>query len=529
MVQDLPPRVVRDAFRSARRPLDDDELDRLQGFGEFTRTELERVAYEVDRWARPQLRQGEPSAGKGSEIVLAPDHARVLDRLFASGIAVGPVTGQHDWPYTFALMHEVADVGCLCSVTVTLATAFCLDKWGSAPLKERYLPRVVENGGRGQGATWATEEQGGSDLGSNRTLARPGPAGRWTLSGEKFFCSNVGASFAVITARPDGAAEGIRGIRLFFAPAWRSDGRPNWRIRRLKDKLGTIPVPTGEVILEETEAYELGTPEVGVIPVMEMLNLSRVANAVGSAAVVQRAAELAVDYARVRRAFGKPLAAHPLLALDLATLATEADAASLLALDGAFQFGRAARDSPPYHAGTHLMRFTTHVAKLVIAEQAVRSATLAMEVLGGVGYLEERPVAKLVRDALVTPIWEGGANIQSLDGREVVRRHHPERRWRAEAEKAGTRATSETIRRFLATRLDAAEALGEEVDAKSMIRSWGEIRQMTLLADRARGVRAPDAYRARAELFAHLRSAPSSVAIPAALVEGAVDTTVPAP
>jgi len=521
-VQGLPSPVVRDAFRIARRELTAEELRTLGEFGRFAREELEPVAYEVDRRSPPRLLESDPDGGRPPEVVLSADHRRVLDRMYASGLAVGPLGLRHDWPFTFALMHEVADVGCLCSATVTLATVYSIDKWAPPEVRDRFLPALLEAGGRAQGATWATEEQGGSDLGSNLSRARPVSGHRWALSGEKFFCSNVGASCAVVTARPEGGADGIRGVRLFFVPAVREGGGANWRVRRLKEKLGTVAVPTGEVVFEDSEAYALGTTEVGVLPVMEMLNVSRVANAVGSAAVLQRAFEAAATYAQQRSAFGKTIAGHPLLSLDLATLATEADAASLLALDSAFRFARSARDRPPYTAEFQLTRFTTHVAKLVTAEQAVRGTALAMEILGGIGYLEERPVAKLVRDALVTPIWEGGANIQSIDAREVARRHHPEARWEAAAGRAASQTSSPNIHRFLSERLDALGRSTEEIDAKRTVRMWGEVRQVTLMV--VRGRKSPDSEvsDARAELFVQLRSDRPTGGISTELVETAL-------
>lgn len=518
----LPPAVVRDAFRLGKRPLSDAELRTLGAFGRFTRAKLEPTAFEIDRGARPVLREGGPATERRQEVVLSPDHVRLLDLVYASGIAVGPVGGAHDWPFTFALMHEVADVGILCSLTVTLATVHSLEKWGAPAVRDRFLPGLLEAGGRAQGATWATEEQGGSDLGANQSRARLVREGEWALTGEKFFCSNVGASCAVVTARPEGGSPGVRGIRLYFLPANRRDGRANWRVRRLKEKLGTVTVPTGEVCFEESEAYPLGPPEVGALPVMEMLNLSRVANAIGCAAVLNRAFEVARAYAQRRQAFGKALAAHPLLGLDLATLATEGDAASLLALDSAFRFDRSARERPPYSSDAQLMRFSTHVAKLVTAEQAVRGAILTMEILGGVGYLEELPVAKLVRDALVTPIWEGGANIHSIDARELRRKHHPELGWRTDAERAADDAPSEAIRVYLSDRLASLEGESEESDAKRIIRGWGEVRQMTLLTARALMAKGTASHDARAELFARLHSGGQIRAIPLETVERAL-------
>ncbi len=512
--------VARDAHRLFRdADLEPALVGTLDGFARFAREELEPVAFDVDRRSRPYLLRYDIEGHEVDEVRLSGEHRRVLDRVYASGVATGPVEGRHDWAFSFALLHEVADVGLACSATVTVATVFEFTKYADPDLRERFGPPLLDGGGRAQGATWATEAQGGSDLGANLTVAREGTGGRWALTGEKYFCSNVGAAFALLTARPEGAPDGTRGIRLFFAPARRSDGRPNWRVRRLKEKLGTVSVPTGEVSLDGTEAYPLGPTEAGVLPVMEMLNVSRVANAVGSAAVLHRAFELAQEHANRRLAFGRPIAGHPLLAADLATLATEADAASLLAFDAVHLFDRVGSERPRYSADYHRLRLATHAAKLVCAEAAVRGTELALEVVGGPGYLEEFPVAKLARDAHVTPIWEGGANLQALDAREAIERYHPEAPWREEARGVASRAGG-VVREFLVERLGALDAPGEESDAKAVLRAWAELRQGTLLAERARldGDRSgrPEAL---AQLFVHLREGRPAVGLPRPLVE----------
>src|SRR5262249_44566512 len=125
--------------------------------------------------------------------------------------------------------------------------------------------------------------------------------------------SNAGAELAVVVARPEGAAEGVRGLALFLVPRNRRDGALNYCIRRLKDKIGTRSVPTGEVELKESEAYLLGSADSGIYLILEVLNLSRVANSVVSVALAHRAIADALRYAECRTAFGKPILEHALL------------------------------------------------------------------------------------------------------------------------------------------------------------------------------------------------------------------------
>lgn len=515
------PRVLEEAFvQFGGAPLTPDERARLSAFTEFADASLATLGYDVDRRARPYLQAHDVGGGDLDQVWLSPAHREALREIYATGVATGPLEGRHSWPFTFAIMHQATDVGCLCSATVTLATVFSLVKYGSPALKARVLGDVLRDGARAQGGTWATEAQGGSDLGANRTRAVSVSGDLWHLTGEKYFCSNVGAGYAVLSARPEGGPPGVKGIRLFFAAARRSDGRANWRIRRLKEKLGTTSVPTGEVSLEASEAVALGTPEIGILPVMEMLNVSRIANAVGSAGLVHQVFRLARDHARHRVAFGKALADHPLLALDLARLAAEADAATLLAMEAAFRFQAVWKEPPPYSPAFHLLRLSTHAAKMVTAEQAVRCAYLAMEVLGGPGYMEEYPVAKLVRDALVLPIWEGGANLQSLDAREVMERYHPEGAWLEAARRAASETTIEPLRAMLASRLSVMEGPSSEASAKVRLRSLGELRQATLLWERARSRPSdPESALAIAELFAREHGSPDLHVPPGPLIE----------
>jgi alkylation response protein AidB-like acyl-CoA dehydrogenase len=150
-----------------------------------------------------------------------------------------------------------------------------------------------------------TEIKGGSDLGANVETRAVRQGNSWRLSGEKYFASNAGAELAVVAARPDGAPAGVRGLALFLLPRLRRDGSLNYLIRRLKDKIATRSVPTGEILLEQSEAWLLGRAEQGIYLILEVLNISRVANAVGSVALAQRAISEAMQFAARRHAFGK--------------------------------------------------------------------------------------------------------------------------------------------------------------------------------------------------------------------------------
>ena len=290
-------------------------------------------------------------------------------------------------------------------------------------MKERFLaPMLRRDDSVWQGATWMTEIKGGSDLGANvETIARRA-GDRWRLTGDKYFASNAGAELAVVAARPEGGPAGVRGVALFLVPRFREDDALNYTIRRLKDKIATRSVPTGEVELRDSEAWLLGTADAGIYLILEVLNVSRVANSIGSVAVAQRALADAVAFARQRVAFGKPVAEHPLLRHQIEDRARQLEKALGLAWEAVELLNEVWRERVPYSERYHLFRLVAHLAKYWTAEFAAQTAKWCMEVHGGLGTLEEYRVERWLRESMILAIWEGTAHRQILDGLEVMER-----------------------------------------------------------------------------------------------------------
>jgi acyl-CoA dehydrogenase len=253
------------------------------------------------------------------------------------------------------------------------------------------------------------------------TVARPVGDG-WRLTGEKYFTSNAGAELAVVAARPEGAAAGVRGVALFLVPRVRGNGELNYFVRRLKDKIATRSVPTGEVELKESEGYLLGSTDAGIYMILEVLNLSRVANSVVSAALAQRALADALSYAEQRTAFGKPIFEHPLLRRQFEERMTGLRAAFALAWESVRLLNEVWMERPPYSERYQLFRLVAHLAKYWTAEFAVDTAKWAMEVHGGLGVLAEYGAERWLREAMILAIWEGTSHRQILDGMEVMER-----------------------------------------------------------------------------------------------------------
>ncbi|HLO04751.1 MAG TPA: acyl-CoA dehydrogenase family protein, partial [Symbiobacteriaceae bacterium] len=243
---------------------------------------------------------------------------------------------------------------------------------------------------------------------------RPGSV--WRLTGEKWFASNADADVALALARPEGAPAGTAGLALFLIPRHLPDGSRNQiRIRRLKEKLGVIAVASGEVLLEGAEAYLIGGPGNGFKMMMEGINLSRIYNIIGSAGICRRAALESVIYTSRRIAFGKPLIEQPLMRLKLLQMIVEWKAATTLA----FRTAHAYESDDPFH------RLLIPVAKARTADQSVRLARAGIECHGGNGYIEEYPMARLLRDAQVLTVWEGPENVLALDFLRVLAKGGP--------------------------------------------------------------------------------------------------------
>lgn len=398
-----------------------EELEELESWWE---AEGKAISAAIDRMGTPWLRAYDRFGHRVDEILYPPDYRRMLLQGYRAGAVWHAFEGA-GLGATFLIGYVTAfyDTGLYCPYTVSLATAITLHKYGEPELRARFLPPLLRRDGEvWQGATWMTEAGGGSDLGATvETIARQDGA-RWALTGEKYFASNVGAELAVVAARPEGAPRTVRGLALFLVPRYREDGRLNYLIRRLKDKIGTRSVPTGEVELRDSEAYLLGRPEEGIYLILETLNVSRVANSVGSVALMQRAIAEALAFAERRVAFGRPILQHPLMRRQFEERIRALHAAFALAWEAVRMLEEVWEERPPYSERYHRFRLLTHLAKYWTAEQAVQTAKWAMEVHGGMGVLGEYPVERWLREAMILPIWEGTPHRQILDGLEVMAR-----------------------------------------------------------------------------------------------------------
>ncbi|TMF18693.1 MAG: acyl-CoA dehydrogenase [Chloroflexi bacterium] len=301
----------------------------------------------------------------------------------------------------------------LCPVAMTDGAARVLADYEGGPAAKDALRHLISRdpASAWTSGQWMTERQGGSDVGLNAVVAR--------RDGDH---SNVGCEIALALARPEQAPPGTRGLALFLVPRDHPDGRRNdYRIDRLKDKLGTRAMATGEVTLDGASAELVGEAERGFAQMTAMLNITRLHNAVTAAAIMRRAVMLASAYAAHREAFGRKLDQHPLHQEILRAMTAQADGALHLTMRMAQLLGRIeTKEATSGEAA--VFRLGIALTKLYTAKQAVAVVSEALECFGGQGYMEDTGLPRLFRDAQVLPIWEGTTSVLALDSLRVLRR-----------------------------------------------------------------------------------------------------------
>lgn len=455
----------------------------LETFGALVGREAYEVAYHVDHDAPPVLIQHDLDGNRVDRVRLSPAERSLLERL--APMMRPPFEGG-SWHHHFAQGYLLADPGLYCILTITLQTAYALHKYAPEHTDLEASLLALE----AFGATWMTETQGGSDLGANRTVARRDTGG-WRLhGGDKYFASGAGlADVAVVTARPDGAPAGPKGLALFLVPRLTASGNLNFRVRRLKDKSATRAVPSGEVELERSEAELIGKVDEGIYYTLETLTVSRLANAVASMGIARKAGLEVEARVRRRRAFGAILMSHPLVRRDLTELAARQAGGLALAFRAVDAFDRAWRLRPPYDDTYHYARFLGHLAKNRTAGHAAAATRLAMELFGGLGFLEEVAVARSHREALITPIWEGPSNIQAPDMLEVMQKkaahlafEREMRRLLARAHEPEARLAESALVYALAS-LEHDDAAEAQWLAKYVLTTLADVAQVALLFD----------------------------------------------
>jgi acyl-CoA dehydrogenase len=406
----------------------------LRRFGSLVGGRIARNADIVDA-SPPQLVRWDRWANEVDQIVHHPaalDSKAALWRCgYVSGFAADARARGRATPSVVlgaaSYLLSQADTGMVCSLGMTSGVAGLVEAYAPPDVRDHLLERLraSELQAGADGSMFLTERDGGSDLGRTvHCTARDIGDGRVLIEGEKWFCSNIDGAAIVLLARPEGAPAGPGGLGLYLVPRELEDGSRNKiSIRRLKTKLGTRSVPTGEVEFHGALGYALrrrtsrgtSTSDAGGLNrMMEMVNGSRFGVAMMGLGIARRSFLEATIWSHHRMAKGRHLVDLPLVREQLVDLLCELEAAVALGFECA---GASRRDD-----GERLRRILVPAAKVRLCRLGVEAASAAIELHGGNGYCEDWGLTRQLRDAQCHPIWEGTENICALDVLRAIRR-----------------------------------------------------------------------------------------------------------
>jgi alkylation response protein AidB-like acyl-CoA dehydrogenase len=417
----------------------------LDGFGGLVGDRIARAADIIDAHP-PELVRYDRWANEVGQIAHHPamlDTKRALWQAgYPSGFAAQAAERGRPTPGVVlggsSYLLSQADTGMVCSLGMTSGVAGLVDAYAPPDVHDELLAglRAADVDHALDGSMFLTERDGGSDLGRTvHCTARDLGDGRVEITGEKWFCSNVDGAAIVLLARPVGAPAGPAGLGLYLVPRVVDDGSPNrYSIRRLKQKLGTKSVPTGEVELHGALGYALRPPRAadgtgptgsrdvdgstsdagGLARMMEMVNGSRFGVALMGLGIARRCFAEAAAWAHHRQAKGRALIDLPLVREQLVDQLVELEAAVALGFECAAASG--------FADGARLRRVLVPAAKVRLCRLGVEAASFAVELHGGNGYCEDWGLTRQLRDAQCHPIWEGSENICVLDVLRTLRR-----------------------------------------------------------------------------------------------------------
>ncbi len=395
-------------------------------------TEVREAGLAANRFP-PEARLFDAGGRRLDEVVFHPDYHRMMRLGIAAGYAALPWQGANGGHATHAgLVYLASQVepGTCCPMTMTYAAIPALDAepdlarlWRPKLLSRDYDPSTSPLSAK-RGATLGmamTEKQGGSDLRSNTTRADRAED-HYRLTGHKWFCSAPMSDGFLTLAQADG------GLTCFLVPRWLDAGRNRIRLLRLKDKLGNRSNASAEIEYEGAMAWRVGEEGEGVRTIIEMVHHTRLDTAVAPTGLMRAALAEAGHWVTHRTAFQRRLIDQPLMRTLLADLALDFEGATALAFRTAAAFDNS--DQRPF------ARIAVALAKFLNNKLCPRVVGEAMEILGGMGYVEDTGLPLLYREAPLNGIWEGSGNVICLD-----------------------------ILRSLAKEPAAAEALASELDA----------------------------------------------------------------
>lgn len=354
------------------------------------------------------------------------ENLEVLSKADLMGMTIPRKYGGLNLPHTIYLMAiemiSRADAS-LMNIYGLQDIAVTINKFGSEAQKEEFIPKFTT--GEYTGAMALTEPDAGSDLQAVKCMAYQDEHGQWRLRGVKRFITNGNADVLLVLARSEQGTKDGRGLSMFVCY-----GDDTVKIRRIEHKLGINGSPTCELQFNDTPCQLVGQRKFGLIKyVMDLMNSARIGVAAQALGISQAAYEEALQYAKEREQFGKPIIALPVISnmlIDMrvtletnrslfysAVQAVDKKEALEILIERLKEQGKSfADENAQLKQATKVAALLTPVTKYFLTEDANKITYDALQIHGGTGYMKEFRVERLVRDARITNIYEGTSQLQ---------------------------------------------------------------------------------------------------------------------
>ncbi len=304
-----------------------------------------------------------------------------------------------------------------------------IDHFASKELIDEYIPKIAS--GEWSGSMALTEADAGSDLGSIRTYGEKNADGSWRIFGSKRFISNANSQICLVLAKKAKGAEGLNEINMYICPHV-IDGKDNYQITKLEEKIGLHGSATCELQFDGSKAFLVGEEGFGFRYMLQLMNEARLAVSFQALGVMESTFRVAKDYAQTRKAWGKPLAEHEIMAEKLLDMEVDLMAGRSLGYQATYaisistmarkkiKLDKSLTEDQIFNLETEIakserrVRRWTPLLKYWTAEKAVEHARTCLQIHGGYGYTTEYSPEWLLREALILPLYEGTSQIQAL-------------------------------------------------------------------------------------------------------------------
>lgn len=421
-------------------------LEILTALGEVVAAEVAPYWKELDE-QHPVLKDGEVDDPPRMKAIM-----QKLAEMGAMGLTLPRRLGGMNAPLVVNMaFYEIlgrADVSCMSHYGFHggIAQAMLLysleegsvEREGNRIVKTRFDDAIAKMAsGEEWGAMVLTEPGAGSDLAEIRTTAKLGDDGKWRLNGQKIFITSGHGEHHIVLARSEDQEThpGLKGLSLFYCPAHKTvDGKRvrNIEIGGIEKKMGQHSAVAATLNFDDSEAELIGTRGHGFRGMLLLMNNARIAVGFEALGICEASYRYAVEYAEERKSMGKPIAKHEMIAEYLDDMELTIRGLRAISFEAAFHEEVASRlkaslkTKPPANDEEKLeierkirrhkrkARYYTPLIKYFAGEESVRISRMCMQILGGVGYIQEYPAEKWHRDALVLPVYEGTSQIQAL-------------------------------------------------------------------------------------------------------------------